>query len=40
MVSPDEVGSVIASREPLLGATTGTVVAVDGGLTHLRVRPT
>ncbi|KUN23232.1 short-chain dehydrogenase [Streptomyces antibioticus] len=40
LVSPDEVAGAIAYlASPLSGATTGTSLAVDGGVQGLRVRP-
>lgn len=40
MVEPAEVASAIAYlASPLSGSTTGTALEVDGGVTHLRVRP-
>ncbi len=40
LVSADEVAAAIAYlASPLAGATTGTALAVDGGLAGLRVRP-
>lgn len=40
MVSPDEVAGAIAYlASPLSGSTTGTALAVDGGMDTLRVRP-
>jgi len=40
MVRPEEVAAAIAYlASPLSGATTGTSLDVDGGATHLRVRP-
>jgi NAD(P)-dependent dehydrogenase (short-subunit alcohol dehydrogenase family) len=40
MVTPDEVAAAIAYlASPLSGSTTGTALEVDGGVTHLRVRP-
>ncbi|MCA0216142.1 MAG: SDR family oxidoreductase [Actinobacteria bacterium] len=39
MVTPEEVAGAIAYlASPASGSTTGTVLDVDGGLTHLRVR--
>ncbi|GLI01567.1 SDR family NAD(P)-dependent oxidoreductase [Phytohabitans aurantiacus] len=39
LVSPDEVAAAIAYlASPLAGATTGTVLAVDGGMQGLRMR--
>ena len=40
MVLPREVANAIAYlASPLSAATTGTALDVDGGVTHLRVRP-
>jgi NAD(P)-dependent dehydrogenase (short-subunit alcohol dehydrogenase family) len=40
MVEPEEVAAAIAYlASPLSGSTTGTSLDVDGGVTHLRVRP-
>ena len=40
MVLPSEVANAIAYlASPLSAATTGTALDVDGGVTHLRVRP-
>jgi NAD(P)-dependent dehydrogenase (short-subunit alcohol dehydrogenase family) len=40
LVSPEEVAHAIAYlASPLAGATTGTVLSVDGGMHGLRVRP-
>lgn len=40
LVSPEEVAQAIAYlASPSSGATTGTVLTVDGGLEHLRLRP-
>ena len=40
MVTPEEVAGAIAYlASPLSGSTTGTALDVDGGMTHLRVRP-
>jgi 2-keto-3-deoxy-L-fuconate dehydrogenase len=40
LVSADEVATAIAYlASPLAGATTGTALAVDGGMQGLRVRP-
>jgi len=40
LVSADEVAAAIAYlASPLAGATTGTALAVDGGMTGLRLRP-
>jgi len=40
MVSPEEVAAAIAYlASPLAGATTGTALAVDGGMAGLRLRP-
>ncbi len=40
MVTPEEVaGAILYLASPLSGSTTGTALDVDGGLTHLRVRP-
>lgn len=40
MVTPDEVaGAILYLASPLAGSTTGTALDVDGGVTHLRVRP-
>lgn len=40
MVTPEEVASAILYlASPLSGSTTGTALEVDGGVTHLRVRP-
>jgi enoyl-[acyl-carrier-protein] reductase (NADH) len=39
-VSADEVANAIAYlASPLSGATVGTVLAVDGGMYGLRLRP-
>ncbi|MBO0868712.1 MAG: SDR family oxidoreductase, partial [Micromonosporaceae bacterium] len=39
LVSADEVAAAIAYlASPLAGATTGTVLAVDGGMHGLRLR--
>ena len=40
LVTADEVAAAIAYlASPLAGATTGTALAVDGGMSGLRVRP-
>jgi len=40
LVSPDEIaGAVAYLASPLSGSTTGTSVAVDGGMQELRLRP-
>ena len=40
MVTPEEVAGAIAYlASPLSGSTAGTALHVDGGMTHLRVRP-
>jgi NAD(P)-dependent dehydrogenase (short-subunit alcohol dehydrogenase family) len=40
MVTPDEVaGAILYLASPLSGSSTGTALDVDGGITHLRVRP-
>ncbi len=40
MVSPQEVADAVAYlASPRSGSTTGTALDVDGGVTHLRVRP-
>ena len=40
LVSADEVAAAIAYlASPLAGATTGTALAVDGGMQGLRIRP-
>ncbi|MEV4389001.1 SDR family oxidoreductase [Micromonospora sp. NPDC049580] len=40
LVTPQEVANAIVYlASPLSASTTGTVLDVDGGLTHLRVRP-
>ena len=40
LVSADEVAAAIAYlASPLAGATTGTALAVDGGMSGLRIRP-
>jgi len=40
MVTPEEVAGAIAYlSSPLSGSTAGTALDVDGGTTHLRVRP-
>ena len=40
LVTADEVAAAIAYlASPLAGATTGTALAVDGGMAGLRVRP-
>ena len=40
LVTPDEVaGAVAYLASPLSGSTTGTSIAVDGGLQDLRLRP-
>jgi NAD(P)-dependent dehydrogenase (short-subunit alcohol dehydrogenase family) len=40
LVSADEVAAPIAYlASPLAGATTGTALAVDGGMQSLRIRP-
>jgi NAD(P)-dependent dehydrogenase (short-subunit alcohol dehydrogenase family) len=39
LVSPEEVAAAIAYlASPLAGATTGTALAVDGGMSGLRLR--
>lgn len=41
MVTPEEVAAAILYlASPASGSTTGTALLVDGGVTHLRVRPT
>ncbi|MDG9674169.1 SDR family NAD(P)-dependent oxidoreductase [Micromonospora sp. DH14] len=40
LVTPEEVANAIVYlASPRSGSTTGTVLDVDGGITHLRVRP-
>jgi len=40
LVAPEEIARAIAYlASPLAGSTTGTSLEVDGGLTHLRLRP-
>ncbi len=40
LVTADEVAAAIAYlASPLAGATTGTALAVDGGMAGLRLRP-
>ena len=40
MVQPSEVADAVAFlASPLSGSVTGTALEVDGGMTHLRVRP-
>jgi NAD(P)-dependent dehydrogenase (short-subunit alcohol dehydrogenase family) len=40
MVTPQEVADAVAYlASPRSGSTTGTALEVDGGVTHLRVRP-
>jgi NAD(P)-dependent dehydrogenase (short-subunit alcohol dehydrogenase family) len=40
LVSADEVaGAIVYLASPLSGATTGTALAVDGGMQGLRLRP-
>jgi 2-keto-3-deoxy-L-fuconate dehydrogenase len=40
LVSPDEVAAAICYLAgPSAGSTTGTVLAVDGGMDGLRLRP-
>ena len=40
LVSADEVAHAIAYlASPRSGSTTGTALEVDGGVTHLRIRP-
>jgi 2-keto-3-deoxy-L-fuconate dehydrogenase len=40
MVTPEEVAGAIAYlADPASGSTTGTILAVDGGMAGLRVRP-
>jgi NAD(P)-dependent dehydrogenase (short-subunit alcohol dehydrogenase family) len=40
MVAPQEVADAVAYlASPRSGSTTGTALEVDGGVTHLRVRP-
>ncbi|MDF2665368.1 MAG: dehydrogenase with different specificity [Microbacterium sp.] len=40
MVTPEEVAhAILYLASPLAGSTTGTALEVDGGVTHLRVRP-
>ena len=40
MVTPEEVaGAICYLASPASGSTTGTALVVDGGVTHLRVRP-
>lgn len=39
-MTPEEVANAIAYlASPLCGSTTGTALDVDGGVSHLRVRP-
>jgi NAD(P)-dependent dehydrogenase (short-subunit alcohol dehydrogenase family) len=39
LVSPDEVAEAVAYlASPLSGSTTGTSIAVDGGMQSLRLR--
>ena len=39
-MTPDEVaGAIMYLSSPMSGSTTGTALDVDGGVTHLRVRP-
>lgn len=39
MVTPDEVaGAILYLASPASGSTTGTILDVDGGMTHLRTR--
>jgi NAD(P)-dependent dehydrogenase (short-subunit alcohol dehydrogenase family) len=40
MVTPEEVaGAILYLASPASGSTTGIALDVDGGVTHLRVRP-
>lgn len=40
LVNADEVaGAVVYLASPLSGSTTGTSIAVDGGMQALRLRP-
>ncbi|MCU1470214.1 MAG: family oxidoreductase [Glaciihabitans sp.] len=40
MITPEEIAhSILYLASPLTSSTTGTALDVDGGLTHLRVRP-
>ena len=40
LVTPEEVAhSICYLARPLSGSTTGSALDVDGGATHLRVRP-
>ena len=40
LVTADEVAHAVAYlASPLSGSTTGTVLAVDGGMDSLRIRP-
>ena len=40
LVTPEEIACAIAYlASPLSGSTTGTALDVDGGISHLRVRP-
>ena len=40
MVTPEEVAAAVAYlASPRSGSTTGTALEVDGGVTHLRIRP-
>lgn len=40
MVTPEEVAHAVAHlASPRSGSTTGTALDIDGGITHLRVRP-
>ncbi|MDQ1130295.1 SDR family NAD(P)-dependent oxidoreductase [Microbacterium sp. SORGH_AS_0888] len=40
MVTPEEVaGAILYLASPRSGSTTGTALEVDGGVTHLRIRP-